>query len=81
MSTIDLAYYFFITGFFTSLIFGVILVVVLSWEARFKDLEKHFTKENVNSKHPVLKWIIILGNSLIFSGVAIFIWGKINGQY
>ncbi|GAB5410565.1 MAG: hypothetical protein BalsKO_29300 [Balneolaceae bacterium] len=81
MSTIDLAYYFFVTGFFTVMIFSVLLLMLLSWESRFQDLEKHFTKDNVNSNHPVLKWVINLGMSLFFLGWVIFIWGKINGQY
>jgi len=78
---IDVAHFCFVSGLLVSLVFGVVLVVRLYWEAGFKDVDRFFTKEYVNSEHKILKRIIIFGNTLVFTGVLIFITGKVLGYY
>jgi len=78
---IDIAYYFLLSGFFVTMVSSVLLVVILSWKARFKNMEKFFTKEYVNTEHKNLKRVIFLGFGLFLTGFLIFITGKILGQY
>gem|GEM_PF-7041514 len=78
---IDISYYFLLSGFLVTLISSVLLVVILSWKAGFKDFEKFFTKEYVNSEYKNIKRVIFLGFALFLTGFLIFIAGKIMGQY
>ena len=81
MTMIDIAYYFCITGLSLSGGFGILLVLKLSLKAKFKDMERYFNAEYVNSEHKNIKRIILLGNTLFIMGFVIFIAGKIMGEY